>query len=77
MCKITKKILTLLVLEKEIYGGQILKADKVKNYPGFKEISGYEFANNLYNQLTNLDVKIKFEEAIEIIGNNISLINET
>ena len=49
----------ILVLEKEIYGGQILKADKIKNYPGFKEISGYEFSNNLYNQLTDLGVEIK------------------
>lgn len=56
----------VLVLEKEIYGGQILKADTVKNYPGFKEISGYEFANNLYNQLTDLNVEIKFEEVIEL-----------
>lgn len=58
----------ILVLEKEIYGGQILKADKIKNYPGFKEISGYEFSNNLYNQLTDLGVEIKFEEVIEIIS---------
>ena len=58
----------ILILEKEIYGGQILKADKVKNYPGFKEISGYEFSNNLYNQLTDLGVEIKFEEVIEIIS---------
>ena len=58
----------ILVLEKEIYGGQILKADKVKNYPGFKEISGYDFSNNLYNQLTDLGVEIKFEEVIEIIS---------
>ena len=37
----------VLVLEKEVYGGQILKADKVQNYPGFKEISGFEFANSI------------------------------
>jgi len=60
----------ILVLEKEIYGGQILKADTVKNYPGFKEISGYEFANNLYNQLTDLNIEVKFEEVIQIINNN-------
>ena len=60
----------ILVLEKEVYGGQILKADTVKNYPGFKEISGYEFASNLYNQLTDLNVEIKFEEVIQIINNN-------
>ena len=56
----------ILVLEKEAYGGQILKAHKVKNYPGFSEISGFEFATNLYNQLTNLNIEIKFEEVLKI-----------
>lgn len=60
----------ILVLEKEAYGGQILKAHKVKNYPGFDEISGFDFAANLYNQLTNLNVEIKFEEVLEIKTNN-------
>ena len=56
----------VLLLEKDVYGGQILKANKVKNYPGFKEISGFDFASNLYNQLTELNVEIKFEEVIDI-----------
>jgi len=56
----------ILVLEKEAYGGQILKAHKVKNYPGFSEISGFEFATNLYKQLTNLNIEIKFEEVLKI-----------
>ena len=60
----------VLVLEKEVYGGQILKANKVKNYPGIEEISGFEFANNLYKQLTNHNVEIKFEEVLEIKSNN-------
>lgn len=64
----------VLVLEKEVYGGQILKADKVKNYPGFTEISGFDFANNLYNQLTNMNVEIKFEEVLEIKNDNESKI---
>ena len=60
----------ILVLEKSVYGGQILKANKVKNYPGFEEISGYEFATKLYNQVKNLNVDINFEEVIEIKNNN-------
>ena len=55
----------VLVLEKDTYGGQILKASKVKNYPGFDEISGYEYSEKLYNQLTNLEVEVKFEEVFE------------
>lgn len=57
---------SILVLEKEAYGGQILKAHKVKNYPGFNEISGFEFATNLYTQLTNLNIEVKFEEVLKI-----------
>lgn len=56
----------ILILEKETYGGQILKANIIKNYPGFNEISGFEFATNLYNQVKNLDAEIKIEEVIEI-----------
>ena len=56
----------VLILEKETYGGQILKADKIKNYPGFLEISGYEFATKLYEQVKSLNVEIIIDEVIEI-----------
>ena len=59
----------VLVLEKEVYGGQILKADKVKNYPGFEEISGFEYSTKLYNQIKSLDVDIKIEEVLQIKDN--------
>ena len=60
----------ILIFEKNTYGGQILKANKVKNYPGIKEISGFDFSTNLYNQLTDLNVEIKFEEVIKISDEN-------
>ncbi|MBQ9072836.1 MAG: thioredoxin-disulfide reductase [Bacilli bacterium] len=59
----------VLVLEKEVYGGQILKADKVKNYPGFEEISGFEYSTKLYNQIKSLDVDVKIEEVLQIKNN--------
>ena len=60
----------VLVLEKSVYGGQIITTDKIKNYPGFEEISGYEFATNLYNQMKNFNPDIKFEEVLEIKNSN-------
>lgn len=60
----------VLILEKSTYGGQILNANKVKNYPGFTEISGFEFANKLYNQVCELNAEIKFEEVIKITNND-------
>ena len=60
----------ILLLEKSVYGGQIVTADKVKNYPGFEEISGYEYATKLYNQVKTFNPDFKFEEVIEIKNNN-------
>ena len=51
----------VLVLESKGYGGQIANADKVENYPGIAEISGYQLAENLYNQAKNMGAEIKFE----------------
>ena len=56
----------ILILEKSVYGGQIVSADKIKNYPGFEEIDGYEYATKLYNQLKNFNPDIKFEEVLKI-----------
>jgi len=60
----------VLILEKSVYGGQIVSADVIKNYPGFEEISGYEYATKLYNQVKKLNPDIKFEEVLEIKNRN-------
>ena len=56
----------VLVLEANNYGGQIAIADTIDNYPAISHISGYEFATNLYNQVIDMGVEVKFEKAIEI-----------
>ena len=49
----------VLVLEAKSYGGQIINANKIENYPGLPIISGFEFATTLYNQVKNLGAEIK------------------
>ena len=56
----------VLILEKDSMGGQILKTNKIKNYPGFEEISGFDYSNNLFNQIKKLGVEVKFEEVLKI-----------
>ena len=56
----------VLLLEKSMYGGQIIATPLVANYPGFIKIDGTEFANKLFEQVKNLKVDIKFEEVIDI-----------
>lgn len=56
----------VLVLESQSYGGQIINASKIENYPGIEFISGIEFATNLYNQVIKLGAEIKLEKVIEV-----------
>ncbi len=56
----------VLVLEAKSYGGQIVNASKIKNYPGVEEISGFDFSTNLYNQVKKLGIEIKYETVLRI-----------
>lgn len=51
----------VLILEASAYGGQIINASNIENYPGIKSISGFDFATNLYNQVIDLGGKILYE----------------
>ena len=57
----------VLVLEANMYGGQIINTFDIENYPAAFHINGYDFANNCYNQAIDLGAEIKFEKAIDII----------
>lgn len=56
----------VLVLEANTYGGQIVRSPEIENYPGIAHISGYEFAENLYQQAASLGAHIEFENVIEV-----------
>lgn len=56
----------VLVLEAKNYGGQIINAHKIENYPGISSISGFDFATNLYNQVKNLGCEINYETVLKI-----------
>lgn len=51
----------VLVIEAKSYGGQILNAKNIENYPGFESISGFDYAEKLYNQAKNLGAEVIFE----------------
>ena len=56
----------VLLLEEKVYGGQIISASAVENYPGIRHISGYEFAEVLHRQATELGAELKYEKVREI-----------
>ena len=61
----------VLLLEKGIYGGQIINASIIENYPALPNISGFLFASNLYNQVMDLGLDYKNEEVIRIERNKV------
>ena len=39
---------------------------KIKNYPGFEEVSGPDLSNHLFNQVKALEIPYKMEEVISV-----------
>ena len=56
---------TVLVIEKNGFGGQIAYSPKVENIPGTIEISGAEFADKLTEQAMNLGADVELENVIK------------
>ena len=56
----------VLVLESESLGGQIAMSPRLENYPSIRLISGEEFADNLYNQITDLGADLEIEKVIKL-----------
>ena len=59
---------TVLVLEKEAFGGQITHSPKVENYPGYIEMSGNEFAEVLVNQALGQGAEIDMAEVTDVVS---------
>ena len=56
----------VLILEAKSYGGQIINANKIENYPALPNVSGFDYATALYNQVTELGLEIKYETVLRI-----------
>ena len=65
----------VLILEAKVYGGQIVNASLIENYPGIADISGFDYATNLYNQVKKLGCDIKYQTVIRIDDDNMVVTN--
>ena len=57
---------TVLVIEKNGFGGQIAYSPKVENIPGTISISGSEFADKLTEQAMNLGADVELENVVAV-----------
>ncbi len=53
---------TVLILEKEGFGGQIATSPRLENYPTIESISGSEWSDRLFEQVTNLGAAFELED---------------
>ena len=53
--------LSVELIEKAIYGGQIITTSSIENYPGMPGISGADFVTALFNQAEEFGAKIRYE----------------
>lgn len=57
---------SVMILEKDTFGGQITHSPKVENYPGFPAISGAELAEKLMDQALALQAEVDVDAVTEV-----------
>ena len=57
---------SVLVIEKNVFGGQIVNSPNVENIPGFDSISGDEFGDRFLEQAMGQGADVTLEEVIEV-----------
>ena len=66
----------VLLLEAKSYGGQIINAHRIENYPGISAISGFDYATTLYNQVLSLGGMIRYERVQEVLKDKTVITNK-
>ncbi len=66
---------SVLVIEKNGFGGQIAYSPKVENIPGTISISGAEFADKLTEQAMNLGADVELETVIRVENGDIKKVH--
>lgn len=60
--------MSTVIYEANMFGGQIVNTPEVENYPAIQRISGFDFANNLYTQASDLGAEFRMEPVLSVTG---------
>lgn len=60
---------TVLLLEKNAFGGQMNDSPRIENYPGIPSISGLELADRMMRQIIDQGAQVELENAVHIDSN--------
>ena len=65
---------TVLVLEKDTFGGQVTFSPRLENYPGFETISGNELAQRMLEQAMALGADVDMDTVTGIEDGNVKTV---
>ncbi len=65
---------SVLVMEKGTFGGQITSSPKVENIPGFRSVSGNEFAEKLMEQAIELGAEVECIEVLSVADGEVKTV---
>lgn len=57
---------SVLIIEKEAFGGQMAYSPKIENYPGFESVSGAELADKMTSQALALGAEVELAEVTSV-----------
>lgn len=60
----------VVLIEKEVPGGEMLKTNKIENYLGFESIGGGELALKMSKQIKDLGIKIMKDKVLKVTKND-------
>ncbi len=58
--------LSVMVIDRNVFGGKLAKLGEIYNYPGFEAISGPELAYKLMEQATKNDIELEYGSVINV-----------
>lgn len=63
--------LTVLILNRGLYGGQMNNTDAIDNYPGFSEVKGPELGEKMYNSTMKFGAEFEYGDvqSVTLAGN--------
>lgn len=71
--------LSVLILDRGLYGGQMNNTDAIDNYPGFTEIKGPELGEKMYNSVMKFGSEFEYGDvqSVTIDGDNKAVKTDT
>jgi thioredoxin reductase (NADPH) len=56
----------VLIIERSVFGGQIISTSEIENYPGLSSIKGYSFALDLYQQIDRMNADKANDDVLSV-----------